>query len=314
MNVGGFPHQVGGHFGLLICGGHVCKPLHTREIAFYEQIGDRFAPFTAKFCGNVCVNIRSTIEGTLTLSTDVDIPCHSRSVIDDEIAFRLSKTGRVEGDRFENAWARQCQSKVVQKLLKGYTWFALLENIVAPFVRPSIVDLKMGTRQYGDDASAQKRASQTDKCQSSTSAQIGVRLVGMQLYRKESQSFTYVNKYEGRQMSCETFRDILIQYLTTAGRLRTLTLLRKLSDLRKLLCMADGFRFFSSSLLIAFDSEAEDSDLDSSIDLRMIDFAHSTFHGFLDDSEYFGIDEGYMLGVDSLLDVINCALKQESIT
>ncbi|VDM49634.1 unnamed protein product [Toxocara canis] len=255
--------------------------------------------------GSISISLRGCVDGSLTLSTDVDVPCHSRTVPNAEVVFRLSKGGRVEADRYDNAWARQCQSKVVQKLLKGYAWFVLLENVVAQFARPCVVDLKMGTRQYGDDASAQKRATQTHKCRTSTSAEMGVRLVGMQLYKEETGTYFYVNKYDGRQMDCETFRETLTEYFIKAGRLRTISLLKKLTALRKLLAAASGFRFFSSSLLIAFDAKTDKLDAEKCIDVRMIDFAHSTFEGFLDDERYSGPDEGYLLGIDSLIEVLN---------
>ncbi|KAK6042711.1 hypothetical protein COOONC_19784 [Cooperia oncophora] len=41
-----------------------------------------------------------------------------------------------------------------------------------------------------------------------------------------------------------------------------------------------GYRFFSSSLLFAFDADAADSTTDDAIRLRLIDFAHSTLPGF----------------------------------
>ncbi|VDK45619.1 unnamed protein product [Anisakis simplex] len=310
MNVGGFLHQVGGHFGLFVCGGHVCKPLNTREIAFYEEIGERFAPYTAKCCGSISISLKGCVDGSLALRTDVNIPCHSRSIHNVDVVFRLSKAGRVEADKYDNAWARQCQSKVVQKLLKGYAWFVLLENVVAQYSRPCIIDLKMGTRQYGDDASAQKRASQTYKCRTSTSAQMGVRLVGMQLYKEETGTYFYVNKYDGRQMDCDAFRETLSEYFIKAGRHRTITSLKKLDHLRKLLVDADGFRFFSSSLLIAYDAKCDNDVDDRCIDIRMIDFAHSTFNGFLDDQRYSGPDDGYLLGIDSLITLLNTIINR----
>lgn len=59
----------------------------------------------------------------------------------------------------------------------------MLENLTSTrlYNRPCVLDLKMGVRQYGHKATAQKRLHQTLKCRNSTSAMLGVRLCGMQV-------------------------------------------------------------------------------------------------------------------------------------
>jgi inositol-hexakisphosphate kinase len=59
--------------------------------------------------------------------------------------------------------------------------YILLENVAARFHHPCILDLKMGKRQYADIDSDKKRLSKIQKCESSTSSTLGVRLCGMQV-------------------------------------------------------------------------------------------------------------------------------------
>lgn len=116
MDVYGFPHQVGGHFGLLNCSGHVLKPWNQREFEFYSQMDERLLPFTAKVCGCVKVNCTSK-EELVIMNTDKIVQCHSNLQTSQErektcrkfaIKFRL-RNGRIEADPILNSWAGQCQ-------------------------------------------------------------------------------------------------------------------------------------------------------------------------------------------------------------
>ena len=61
------------------------------------------------------------------------------------------------------------------------TEFLLLENVTSKFHYPCVLDIKMGTRSYGEDFSEEKRKAHIAKAKATTSASLGMRICGMQV-------------------------------------------------------------------------------------------------------------------------------------
>ena len=59
--------------------------------------------------------------------------------------------------------------------------YVVLEDLTLKFQYPCVLDLKVGTRQHGDDITEEKRKLHVERCAKSTSQTLGVRICGMQV-------------------------------------------------------------------------------------------------------------------------------------
>ena len=269
-----------------------------------------------------------------------------------------------------NPWALKCHRENMKKVgvklnqdLDTVTCqqYILLENLTTQYRQPCVLDLKLGTRLHGDNASDSKKMSHLAKVASTTSGLLGLRLGGMQMYQVSLGRYICRNKLYGRSLSADGLKNAVRQFFCNGLLVRTdviRALVAKLLKLQKLLRSLDTFRFYSSSLLVIYDgnsnyqwspvprnsfstsslmlisgsrrvedtesgsglrlrhrSMSDCSSLHSSlancpgtgqdlVDVRLIDFAHSTHSGLNDGHLHDGPDQGLLFGLNNFIDFL----------
>ncbi|KAI1858687.1 hypothetical protein JX265_010780 [Neoarthrinium moseri] len=178
--------------------------------------------------------------------------------------------------------SRPVNPKEAQTQQESIKFFLLLEDLTAGMKHPCIMDLKMGTRQYGIEATHKKRESQRRKCAGTTSRELGVRVCGLQTWDAKEQTYIFKDKYYGRDIKAGAeFQNALRLFLSNgvddSSVLRHIpTIIQKLNQLEETVRRLRGYRFYAASLLMYYDEDTPGDGANTIIDDSTTDYPTDT--------------------------------------
>merc|ERR1719510_992955 len=130
--------------------------------------------------------------------------------------------------------------------------FIMMENLTNNLRKPCIMDIKIGARTWGPDASEAKRKQQ-DASYAATKTAFGFSVPGLSAFKGE-------NKDCGKQLTAENIHEMLELYLDIStnpelARKIAGVFVEKLKKIRSHFETQRSFHFFASSLLFVYDAE-----------------------------------------------------------
>merc|ERR550532_305608 len=147
--------------------------------------------------------------------------------------------------------------------------FLMMENLTNNFSKACIMDIKIGTRTWGPDASPEKIAQQ-DASYRGTKIPFGFSVPGLSAYRGGDKEEVVVKDKEfGKMLTVENIGLVLELFI------------EKLRRVEALFQTQTTYNFYASSLLFVYDAEGAKNSknlgsekLQEFVNVKMIDFAH----------------------------------------
>lgn len=185
--------------------------------------------------------------------------------------------------------------------------FLVMENLTGNFSKACIMDIKIGTRTWGPDASPEKIAQQ-DASYRGTKIPFGFSVPGLSAYRGGDKEEVVVKSKEfGKTLTEENIDQVLEIFLDIStdkdlARQLAQLFIGELKKIEQLFLTQTTYNFYASSLLFVYDAEGAKNNkslgsehLKEFLNVKMIDFAHVW------PAEEGKIDQNYLKGVQSLI-------------
>ncbi|XP_037547644.1 inositol polyphosphate multikinase [Nematolebias whitei] len=129
-----------------------------------------------------------------------------------------------------------------------------LEDVTSRFVRPCIMDVKLGQRSYDPFASQEKREQQIRKYP--LMEEIGFLILGMRVYNVQRDTFDSYNQHYGRSLVKDTVKDGLATFFNNGAYLRKDAIWASVHRVRQILHWFNSqhqLAFYASSLLFVYE-------------------------------------------------------------
>jgi hypothetical protein len=190
--------------------------------------------------------------------------------------------------------------------------YLVLEDVTRPFLRPCVMDVKMGVQAWDEDAPPAKVAQERGKYPPQQA--VGLRVTGMRVWRRDERRYTEHGRAFGYALDDATLPHAFYEFLHDGTRVRTELippLLERLAAVRGWFAAQSDFRFYGSSLLFVYDGGGSEPAAAAAaaavaaaappprVDVRMIDFAH--VWPIRPAEQPAGRDDGYLKGLDSVI-------------
>ena len=180
------------------------------------------------------------------------------------------------------------------KEVEGRGQFMMLEDLTYGYTKPSVIDLKIGTKTWEEDAPQEKIDRESKKYPLQRT--IGFRLTGMRVFNRETKQYDVYDKKYGYSITLETLNAIFGVYFSQVSASCKKNVIGSIIDqLRPILEWFEvpgRLRFICASLLFILEGDAEE---DYRPIVRLVDFAHVKQ---LPDTER---DEGCIVGLKRII-------------